>query len=84
MTDLHDFILTRMTMQEVYQPAIVKALLKNGGKCTKDELASEISRYDQAAREYYAKIVMRYPKKTLTKHGVVSYDKPSQTFALAG
>lgn len=58
--------------------------MTNGGKCTKEELASEISRYDQAAREYYARIVMRYPKDTLTKHGVVSYDKSNQSFTLAG
>ena len=82
MNGLFEFLNVKMSMSEVYQPAIVKALLENGGKCTKEELAAEISQYDNAAREYYAKIVMRYPKTTLMKHGVVSYDKSNQTFSL--
>ncbi|MDO6477987.1 HNH endonuclease [Shimia thalassica] len=84
MTNLANFLNTKMSMSEVYQPAIIKALLQNGGKCTKQELAADISKYDLAARDYYAKIVMRYPKDTLTKHGVVAYDRSSQTFVLLG
>ena len=34
-------------------------------------------------QEYYEKVLMRWPKATLTKHDVVSYDRKEKVFTLA-
>ena len=79
---LSDFLLDKMSMTEIYQPVIIKELLNNNGKRTKTDLAVALARYDLSILEYYKKIVMRWPKDTLTKHGVIRYEKNSETFLL--
>jgi predicted house-cleaning noncanonical NTP pyrophosphatase (MazG superfamily) len=80
--DLKVFLTKTMSMTEIYQPVIVKELLLNKGECTKDHLAKALAEYDQSIREYYSRIVMRYPKDTLTKHGVVRYQRNGERFLL--
>lgn len=41
-----------------------------------------LSGYDSSVVSYYKQILMRWPKITLTKHNVISYDKKSRTFFL--
>jgi 5-methylcytosine-specific restriction endonuclease McrA len=71
-----------MSMTEIYQPVIVKELLRNDGSCTKEQLARKLADYDLSVVEYYKKVLMRWPKDTLTKHGIVHYDRQSQSFEL--
>jgi predicted house-cleaning noncanonical NTP pyrophosphatase (MazG superfamily) len=69
-------------MTEVYQPVIVLYLLEQDGAATKAELAGVLSGYDEAVQEYYERIVMRWPKITLTKHDVVTYERKQKRFYL--
>lgn len=79
---LIDFLRNRMSMSEVYQPAIILHLLERDGNASKQQLARVLSGYDTSVQEYYEKILMRYPKSTLVKHGIVMYDPKSGIFRL--
>ena len=80
LSELRIFLTDTMSMSEVYQPVIIKELLENGGSCSKDQLAARLADHDASVQEYYQKILMRWPKTTLTKHGVVEYDQASKSF----
>ncbi|ASY70312.1 HNH endonuclease [Sinorhizobium fredii] len=62
-------------MSDFYQPAIIRELLIHDGRRTKSELAATLAGYDVSVQEYYEKIVMRWPRITLSKHDVVNYDR---------
>ena len=81
-TNLLEFLTNSMLMTDVYQPVVVKELLLYGGQRTKGELAASLAAYDIAVQEYYERIVMRWPKITLTKHGIVDYERKTSTFRL--
>lgn len=69
-------------MADVYQPVIIKQLLLKDGACTKAELATALAGHDFSVQEYYERIVMRWPKITLTKHGVIDYERKGSIFKL--
>jgi predicted house-cleaning noncanonical NTP pyrophosphatase (MazG superfamily) len=77
------FLNDTMSMTDIYQPAVVLHLLEQGGTASKSDLARTLSGYDQSVQDYYEKVLMRWPKATLTKHGVVSYDRKERVFTLA-
>jgi predicted house-cleaning noncanonical NTP pyrophosphatase (MazG superfamily) len=79
---LIDFLTNKMSMTDVYQPAVIKELLLHEGSRSKAELASSLSSYDLAVQEYYERIVMRWPRLTLQKHGIISYDRKAKRFSL--
>ena len=80
--DLLEFLRSRMSMTDVYQPVVVKELLLHKGTCTKAELATALAGHDLAVQEYYERIVMRWPKITLTKHGIIEYERKGSIFRL--
>ncbi len=80
--DLVEFLQKRMSMTDVYQPVIIKELLLNDGKRTKAELATALASYDLSVQEYYERIVMRWPKITLAKHGIIDYERGGSIFRL--
>ena len=82
-SNLLQFLEQQMAMSEVYQPAIIRYLLEHHNSATKTDLASELVRHDDAVQEQYEEIVMRWPKITLTGHGVIRYERSTGTFALA-
>ena len=69
-------------MTEVYQPVIIRELLLNDGMRTKADLATSLAAYDLSVQEYYERIVMRWPKITLSKHGIVEYQREGSQFHL--
>jgi predicted house-cleaning noncanonical NTP pyrophosphatase (MazG superfamily) len=71
-----------MSMSEVYQPAIILHLLEQDGVASKQQLARVLSGYDDSVQEYYQRILMRWPKQTLTKHDIVKYDRKGRSFVL--
>jgi hypothetical protein len=77
------FLTETMSMTDIYQPAVILHLLEHGGTASKQNLARTLSGHDRSVQEYYEKVLMRWPKATLTKHGVVSYDRKEKAFALA-
>lgn len=82
-SDLLDFLNNRMSMTDLYQPVIIRELLLHEGIRTKSELAAILASYDTSVQEYYEKIVMRWPKITLTKHGIVDYERKGSVFRLS-
>lgn len=82
MQPLIDFLQNRMSMTDVYQPVIIKELLLHEGIRTKAHLAAALAAYDVSVQEYYEQIVMRWPKITLTKHGVIGYERRGSVFRL--
>lgn len=79
---LLEFLCDRMSMTDVYQPVVLKELLLNNGVRTKAQLATALAGYDISVQEYYERIVMRWPKSTLTKHGMVEYERKGSKFRL--
>lgn len=69
-------------MSEIYQPLIIRELLRYGGVRSKQQLAMSLAQSDVRVVEYYKGILMRHPKATLTKHKVLEYDKHRQNFRL--
>jgi predicted house-cleaning noncanonical NTP pyrophosphatase (MazG superfamily) len=82
LTELLTFLSEKMSMTDVYQPAVILHLLERGGTSGKHDLARTLAGYDESVQEYYERILMRWPKATLIKHEVVSYDRKSRTFSL--
>lgn len=82
LSELITFLTKTMSMTDVYQPVIIKELLLNDGECTKDQLAKTLAGYDPAIHDYYRRVVMRYPKTTLAKHGIIRYERQSGKFCL--
>jgi predicted house-cleaning noncanonical NTP pyrophosphatase (MazG superfamily) len=80
---LVDFLNDTMSMTDIYQPAVILHLLEYGGTASKQDLARTLSGHDRSVQEYYEKVLMRWPKATLTKHGVVSYNRKEKVFTLA-
>lgn len=80
--ELIDFLQNTMSMSEVYQPAIILHLLERDGIASKQQLAGVLSGYDESVQEYYQRILMRWPKQTLTKHNVIRYDRQTKVFVL--
>lgn len=82
LSELLEFLTETMSMTDIYQPAIILYLLEQNGTANKADLAKVLSGYDESVQEYYEKILMRWPKITLTKHNIVTYDRRSRTFSL--
>lgn len=81
-TKLLEFLRNTMSMTDVYQPVVVRELLLHGGHRTKTELAAALAAHDIAVQEYYERIVMRWPKITLTKHEIIDYERKTSVFRL--
>lgn len=79
---LLDFLRVRMSMSNVYQPVVIRELLLHDGRRTKKDLARSLAEHDLAAQKYYEDVVMRWPKKTLTKHGIIRYERKGSQFYL--
>jgi len=85
MRDLKELVVfpkTEMSMSELYQPAIILYLLQQDGEAQRDELARILSGYDESVLDYYRRVVMRWPKRTLEKHRILDYDRRRQIFKL--
>ncbi|MBF9058172.1 HIT domain-containing protein [Rhodobacterales bacterium HKCCSP123] len=68
---LEEFILNRMRMSAVYQPAMLKVLLEAGGEATVEEIARALLSYDQSQIEYYAIRTKNMVGRVLTQNGIV-------------
>ncbi len=68
---LSHFIRTKMQMQHVYQPVMLRTLIEKGGSASVEEIAAELLANDRAQLSYYREIVRRYPGPVLASHGIV-------------
>jgi len=69
-----------MAMRDNYQPVIIKFMLEHGGEASKTALAIALLKNDTSKVNYYKKILMRWPKTTLERHGFFTYDKAAKLF----
>ena len=79
---LERFLKYTMSMTHVYQPLMIRKLLTSGNTATKEEIALEFISQDRSLLEYYKDRTMKWPKKTLEKHNVVSYKRSNMKFTL--
>ena len=68
---LRDFIEKHMRMSHIYQPVMIKELLKYGGNAAIRDIAAAFLARDESQLEYYEKITKDMPGKVLSKHGIV-------------
>ncbi len=54
---LLDFVRNRMRMSHVYQPVMLLALLRGGGRSSTAEVARSILAHDESQLEYYEDVV---------------------------
>ena len=69
-------------MTREYQPVIVRELLRHGGTCSSQELATALLLNDQFQMRRSMKVLMRWPKRTLVSKGVVTYNRKTRNFTL--
>ena len=69
------FVRHTMNMTGVYQPIVIRTLIKSGGKATDMDIARAFLGEDRKQIEYYAGIARRWPRQALERHGVVTYRK---------
>ena len=67
---LRDFLQKHMRMSHIYQPVMIKELLKYGGKAAIRDIAAAFLARDESQLEYYEKITKDMPGKVLAKHGI--------------
>ena len=68
---LKDFICSKMQMQHIYQPVMLRALLEGGGRSSVTAIAQEFLSRDKAQLEYYEAITRAMPGPVLTRRGLV-------------
>ena len=71
---LRDFIEKHMRMSHIYQPVMIKELLKYGGKADIRDIAAAFLARNESQLEYYEKITKDMPGKVLAKHGIAERD----------
>lgn len=82
-SELLEFLTHKMSMQTIYQPAIILYLLTQGGVASRTSLARLLSGYDERNLEFWNRVLMKSPKQVLVDtHQILSYDKSSQNFLL--
>ena len=82
-TELQKFISEDMRMSQVYQPVMLRELLKNGGEATVTQIAQAILNKDPTQIEYFTEIVKNMVGRVLTKNqGITS--KAGNTYKLTG
>ena len=69
--NLEDFIAEKMSMSHIYQPAMLKVLLENGGEASVEEIAKSFLLHDISQVEYYSMRTNNMVGKVLRDHGIV-------------
>jgi len=73
-TRLRDFVQKQMRMSHIYQPVMIRELIKSGGKASIRKIAGAFLARDESQLEYYEQITKNMPGKILTKHGIAVRD----------
>jgi 5-methylcytosine-specific restriction endonuclease McrA len=82
-SELLDFVNRRMRMTGYYQPVVIAELVKADRLALgRDELATKVLLADPSTLERAVRVLMRWPKQTLERHGITSYDKSTKRFHL--
>ena len=65
------FIESKMSMQHIYQPLLIKTLVECGGSATVRQLAQTVLGFEEPRIRYYEKRIKDMPLPVLKKHGIV-------------
>ena len=80
---LKKFLTKEMRMSHVYQPVMIRSLLKNKGKANTQKIAKDLLAYDVSQVEYYQQITKNMVGKVLTNNrGITS--KEDDIYSLNG
>ena len=79
---LKEFLTEKMRMSHIYQPVMIKRLLKNNGISKDEEIAMDISMQDPSQIEYYKNVTNNMVGKVLRSHNIV--DKVKKIYTLNG
>jgi diadenosine tetraphosphate (Ap4A) HIT family hydrolase/5-methylcytosine-specific restriction endonuclease McrA len=71
---LRDFVSRKMRMSHVYQPVMIRSLIRAGGRAQIEAIAKDLLAEDRSQIEYYSAIVKNMVGRVLTRHGVVQRD----------
>jgi diadenosine tetraphosphate (Ap4A) HIT family hydrolase/5-methylcytosine-specific restriction endonuclease McrA len=75
---LRGFLLNEMRMSHVYQPVMIRELLRRGGTASAEVIARALLAEDRAQVDYYRLIVRNMVGRVLTKNrGIVARDQDS-------
>lgn len=70
--ELKDFISNKMKMQHIYQPVMIKTILKSDkNSASVRTIAREFSNLDESQIDYYKVITKQMPGRVLKSHGIV-------------
>lgn len=69
--EIIEFIRARMRMSHVYQPLLIRALVRAGGAATTRQLAAALLMEDESQLLYYEDRIRKMPLPVLRKHGIV-------------
>jgi len=79
---LLEFLEERMQPSSYYQPLVIGSLAEAGGSMSQEDLAKRLLLEDHFAVGRAVKTLMRWPKTTLQKHGIVRYYRDQREFEL--
>lgn len=77
-----DFVQNRMRMSHVYQPVMLLALLRGGGRSSTTDIARSILAHDESQIEYYEDVTKNMVGRVLGNHGIA--EKVGGGYALVG
>jgi len=80
--EFKEFLTAKMKMSHIYQPVMIKRLLKRNGEATDTDIANELLQFDPSQLEYYQNITNNMVGKVLRNHRIVEKDK--KTYRLIG
>jgi len=70
-----EFVRRRMRMSHVYQPLLIRALVRSGGSATLRQLATALLLEDESQLLYYEDRIKKMPLPVLRGHGIVTSDR---------
>jgi diadenosine tetraphosphate (Ap4A) HIT family hydrolase len=72
LTELLEFIESKMSMSHVYQPVLLRALVDAGGTATIRQFAQAFLLQDESELQSYERTIKKMPLPVLKKHSVVT------------
>jgi ATP adenylyltransferase len=79
---LKEFLEEKMRMSHIYQPVMIKHLLRNNGAANAIDIAKDISLQDPTQLEYYQNITNNMVGRVLRNHKII--DKNKKDYSLNG
>ncbi len=68
---LQEFLEHHMRMSHIYQPVMIRRILKGGGSASLEEIAAALMVYDRSQLEYYMVRTKNMVGRVLTNNGIV-------------